>query len=86
MWAIAVGIFIALYNFTEERGGVGTGGTARFILLGLASLFVLLPAVFGEDAGGIPRWILRHRVLAWLGVSRTGSTSTTRTSRSSTTA
>jgi peptidoglycan/LPS O-acetylase OafA/YrhL len=68
MWAAAVGIFIALYNFTSERGGVGTGGTAMFILLGLASLFVLLPAVFGEDAGGIPRWILRHRVLAWLGV------------------
>jgi peptidoglycan/LPS O-acetylase OafA/YrhL len=68
MWAVAVGIFIALYNFTAERGGVGTGGTAMFILLGLASLFVLLPAVFGEDAGGIPRWLMRHRVLAWLGV------------------
>ena len=68
MWAIAVGLFIALYNWTSERPGVGTGGTAEFVMLGLASLFVLLPAVFGENAGGIPRTILRHRVLAWLGV------------------
>ncbi len=69
MWVAAVGVFIALYNWTSERPGVGTGGTAEFILLGLASLFVLLPAAFGDDdAGGVPRVILRHRVLAWLGV------------------
>jgi len=68
MWIAAVAVFIALYNWTGERPGVGTGGTAMFILLGLASMFVLLPAVFGENAGGIPRLILRNRLLAWLGV------------------
>ncbi len=68
MWVAAVAVFIALYNWTSERPGVGTGGTAEFILLGLASLFVLLPAAFGDDAGGIPRLVLRQRLLAWLGV------------------
>jgi peptidoglycan/LPS O-acetylase OafA/YrhL len=68
MWVAAVALFIALYNWTSERPGVGTGGTAEFILLGLVSLFVLLPAAFGDDSGGVPRLILRHRLLAWLGV------------------
>ena len=68
MWIVAVLLFVALYNWTEERPGVGTGGTAEFIMFGLVALFVLLPAVFGEDAGGIPRRILRNGVLVWLGV------------------
>jgi peptidoglycan/LPS O-acetylase OafA/YrhL len=68
MWAIAVLLFVALYNWTEGRPGVGTGGTAQFILYGLVAMFVLLPAVFGESARGIPRLVLRHRALAWLGV------------------
>jgi peptidoglycan/LPS O-acetylase OafA/YrhL len=68
MWATAVALFVALYNWTEDRPGVGTGGTAQFVMYGLVALFVLLPAVFGEDAGGVPRAVLRHRVLAWLGV------------------
>jgi peptidoglycan/LPS O-acetylase OafA/YrhL len=68
MWVAAVAVFIALYNWTAERPGVGTGGTSEFILLGLASLFVLLPAAFGDEAGGLPRLVLRHRLLAWLGV------------------
>jgi peptidoglycan/LPS O-acetylase OafA/YrhL len=68
MWIAAVATFIALYNWTEERPGVGSGGTAEFILLGLASMFLLLPAVFRDDAGGLPRLLLRHRLLAWLGL------------------
>jgi hypothetical protein len=50
MWIAAVAVFVALYNWTDEAAGVGTGGTAMFILLGLASMFVLLPAVFGDEA------------------------------------
>ena len=64
MWAIAVALFIALYNWTEDRPGVGTGGTAQFVMYGLVALFVLLPAAFGQDAGGVPRAVLRHPVLA----------------------
>lgn len=43
----------------------------RFIALlalGAISALVLLPAVFGDDAGGVPRRVLAHPVLAWLGV------------------
>ena len=37
-------------------------------LYGLIALFLLLPAVFAGDGGGVPRRILRNRLVAWLGL------------------
>jgi peptidoglycan/LPS O-acetylase OafA/YrhL len=38
------------------------------IFYGAIAFFLLLPAVFGGSLGGLPRVILRNRVLAWLGL------------------
>jgi peptidoglycan/LPS O-acetylase OafA/YrhL len=38
------------------------------IFYGAIAFFLLLPAVFGDSLGGLPRIILRNRVLAWLGL------------------
>ena len=37
-------------------------------LYGAIAFFLLLPAVFADDGGGVPRRVLRNRVLAWLGL------------------
>ena len=37
------------------------------LFYGAIAFFLLLPAVFGDSLGGLPRVILRNRVLAWLG-------------------
>lgn len=41
---------------------------AGIVLTGGLSVFVVAPAVFGEDAGGIPRRVLAWAPLAWLGL------------------
>jgi len=41
---------------------------AEGILYGLIAFLVLLPAVFGDHLGGLPRRILRNRVLGWIGM------------------
>ncbi len=38
------------------------------VVYGAAAFCLLLPAVFGDHAGGLPRMILRNRVLSWLGL------------------
>jgi peptidoglycan/LPS O-acetylase OafA/YrhL len=38
------------------------------IFYGAIAFFLLLPAVFGDSLGGLPRIVLRNRVLAWLGL------------------
>jgi peptidoglycan/LPS O-acetylase OafA/YrhL len=38
------------------------------LFYGAIAFFLLLPAVFGDARGGLPRVILRNRVLAWLGL------------------
>jgi peptidoglycan/LPS O-acetylase OafA/YrhL len=38
------------------------------LLYGAVGFFIILPAVFGDDGGGVVRWILRNRLLAWLGL------------------
>jgi peptidoglycan/LPS O-acetylase OafA/YrhL len=38
------------------------------VLYGVIALLVLLPAVFGDTRGGLPRRVLSNRLLAWLGL------------------
>ena len=39
-----------------------------FLSFGVIAALLLAPAVFGGDAGGIPRRVLAHPVAAWLGL------------------
>lgn len=41
---------------------------AEHVIYALIAFFLLLPAVFGDELGGLPRRILRNRALAWLGL------------------
>ena len=41
---------------------------AEGILYGLIAALLLLPAVFGDKLGGLPRRVLRNPLLAWIGV------------------
>lgn len=38
------------------------------VFYGAIAFFLLLPAVFGDSLGGVPRAVLRNRALAWLGL------------------
>jgi peptidoglycan/LPS O-acetylase OafA/YrhL len=42
--------------------------TVQHVLYGAIAFFLLLPAVFADDGGGLPRAVLRNRLLAWLGL------------------
>jgi peptidoglycan/LPS O-acetylase OafA/YrhL len=66
--AIAVAVFVVMYAVVPHPACVGTGDTAEHVLLGLAAVFVLLEAVFGDHAGGLARTVLRWRILAWIGL------------------
>lgn len=72
-WLVA----LALFWFTSTQ--LGLGGTlffrvttaqsiAQHGLYGAIAFFLLLPAVFADDGGGVPRHVLGNRVVAWLGL------------------
>ena len=72
-WLVAA----ALFWFTATQLGLSgtlyyritTGQSlAMHALYGAVAFFLLLPAVFAADGGGVPRRVLRNRVLAWLGL------------------
>jgi peptidoglycan/LPS O-acetylase OafA/YrhL len=75
--SLAWGVALALFWFTSTQ--LGLGGTlffrvttaqsmAQHLLYGAIAFFLLLPAVFARDAGGLPRRVLANRVVAWLGL------------------
>lgn len=41
---------------------------AQYLLVGLIAFLILLPAVFGQEGGGVYRRLLRDRRLTWLGL------------------
>jgi peptidoglycan/LPS O-acetylase OafA/YrhL len=68
----------ALVVFWIVATRIGLGGTYRrpdiyqnvveHLLYGLFAFFLVLPAVFADDGGGLPRAVLRNRILSWLGL------------------
>ena len=72
-WAVALGLFW----FTATQLGLGgtlffritpAQGIEQHLLYGAIAFFLLLPAVFAGDGEGVPRRILRNRLVAWLGL------------------
>jgi peptidoglycan/LPS O-acetylase OafA/YrhL len=72
-WLVA----LALFWFTSTQLGLGgtlffrvtTGQSiAQHALYGAIAFFLLLPAVFAGDGDGVPRRVLRNRVVAWVGL------------------
>jgi peptidoglycan/LPS O-acetylase OafA/YrhL len=72
-WVIA----LVLFWFTSTQLGLGgtlffrvttAQGMAQHLLYGAIAFFLLLPAVFAGDAGGLPQRLLANRFVAWLGL------------------
>jgi peptidoglycan/LPS O-acetylase OafA/YrhL len=75
-WAAAAVIYVAASLLWLDPGPIVAGpGESRFeyvagyILFGVIAALVMLPAVFGHlKEEGLPRRVMRNRVLSWLGL------------------
>jgi len=69
-WLLAAGLFVL--NHEVQTGSVGLDPRGAVVvthgLYGMSALFVMLPAVFAEQARGPVQAVLRVRVLAWIGL------------------
>jgi len=74
-WGLALLAYAiaALFLFDPVPSLAANVVTAReylgeYFLFGVIAALILVPAVFGDDRGGLPRRILAHPALAWLGL------------------
>ena len=71
-WLAAAGLMLLLalvLPATPFETGYGAAEQLlQHVSFGLVGLLMLLPAVFGQSGGGLPRRVLASRVLAWLGL------------------
>jgi peptidoglycan/LPS O-acetylase OafA/YrhL len=71
-WGAAAALFVLAAEYGKSVLAVpaNTSGRAlvEYVLYALISLLVVLPAVFAGDGGGLPRRVLGHRAVAWLGL------------------
>jgi peptidoglycan/LPS O-acetylase OafA/YrhL len=76
IWTTALALYAGMCLLVlEPRPSLGVRfGVSRaeyigqYLVFGLIAALILLPAVFGDRDGGLPRRILRHPALAWLGL------------------
>jgi peptidoglycan/LPS O-acetylase OafA/YrhL len=72
-WALSAVLFVATSlspAFPRAFSNVpqtAAAYTAESVVYTSIALLVMLPAVFGEHAGGMPRRVLRSRILSWIG-------------------
>jgi peptidoglycan/LPS O-acetylase OafA/YrhL len=67
-WLLAVAAYVAMSQWLPvvlQTNGQRFAATVGF---GVIAALLLLPAVFGDGAGGLPRRVLANRVVAWLGL------------------
>jgi peptidoglycan/LPS O-acetylase OafA/YrhL len=69
-WAVAAALFLALHELSHATSSLGTTAdeVAMHALYAIVALFILAPAVFGQEAGGPVRRLLRQPALAWIGL------------------
>ena len=74
-WLAAIGLYLAAVLFVLDPGpSIATPDVGRvqyvgeYLLFGVIAALVLLPAIFGDGRSGIPRRVLAHPTLAWLGL------------------
>jgi peptidoglycan/LPS O-acetylase OafA/YrhL len=66
-WIVALAVF-AVGHELQAHGTLTPESAGTNALYGLAALFVLLPGVFDDDAGGPVRSVLSLPALAWVGL------------------
>ena len=71
-WAVAVVVYLVLgavmtsapqHTYLSREQAI-----IQHVLRGVVAFFLVLPAVFGDNAGGWPRRVLSWRLLGWLGL------------------
>ena len=69
-WLCAIGAYLALCFWLPLNPYALSEGqqVARHLVFGLVALLLLLPAVFGDRQGGLPRRFLAHPLVAWIGL------------------
>jgi peptidoglycan/LPS O-acetylase OafA/YrhL len=71
-WIAAAALFVLAAEIGKSVQAVpaNTGGRAlvQYVLYGVIALLVTLPAVFGDGVTGLPRRVLGHALVAWLGL------------------
>jgi peptidoglycan/LPS O-acetylase OafA/YrhL len=76
LWATALLLYLVACLFLLDPGPslaarVGISRTqylGEYLLFGLIAALIVLPAVFHDRRGGLPRRVLAHPALAWLGL------------------
>jgi len=66
-WTVAGAAFFVL-GADWQAGGETGRVLGEHALRGVVALGLLLPAVIGADGGGVVRWLLARRFLAWIGL------------------
>jgi peptidoglycan/LPS O-acetylase OafA/YrhL len=66
-WLAGIGLFALLCAVRSDPNAI-VGSPPEFLLYGLVALCILLPGVFGDEAPGYARGVLRWRVLSWIGL------------------
>jgi peptidoglycan/LPS O-acetylase OafA/YrhL len=72
-WAAALGLFAVMsWGYGLPRGLSGTTSGVQYLgehlTYGAVAFLLVLPAVWGDRLGGLPRRFLRLRAMAWLGL------------------
>jgi peptidoglycan/LPS O-acetylase OafA/YrhL len=68
-WLLAVGLFAIGGSELGPLGGSSVlGSSLRHEIMGLVAAAVVLPAIFGQDHGGLVRRFLAWPVLLWIGM------------------
>ena len=73
VWGVAIGLFALMaWSYGLPRGLAGTTSGIQYlgehVTYGVVSFLFVLPAIWGDRLGGLPRRFLRLRVIAWLGL------------------
>jgi peptidoglycan/LPS O-acetylase OafA/YrhL len=67
-WALAIGGYAVFALSVPVVFDTTTQQFYQMLAFGPIAVLLLLPAVFGDSAGGLPRRILGNRLVAWLGM------------------
>lgn len=70
VWLAAIVLYVALCLWAPIELGAFSRAESLilYVGLGLVAFLLVLPAVFDSEAGGWPRRVLAHPVMAWLGL------------------
>jgi len=71
-WVAAIALYcllvVVLLPTPDLYGQTLAGGVFKYVALTVIALLLLLPATFGDHAGGWPRRVLANRFIAWIGL------------------